>query len=74
MPLPQAYILVYGHQFPRSFSLKPLGQSKPIYVEPPWEWGKQIHEYIHVNGPGDVTKMATKSIYGKIFKIFLLKN
>ena len=29
LPLPRSYIHVYDHHFQRSFSLKPLGQSKP---------------------------------------------
>ena len=32
LPLPRGYIDVYDHHFQRSFSLKPLGQSKPNFM------------------------------------------
>ena len=44
-------------------SLKPLGQSKPNYAEPPWEGGTKVY----INGPGHMTKMAAMLIYGMKF-------
>ena len=41
------------------------GHMTKFYVEPPWEWGTKV--YIHVNGLGHITKMATMPIYGKNF-------
>ena len=32
-----------------------------LYVEPPWEGGTKFC----INGPGHITKMAAKPIYGK---------
>ena len=32
-----------------------------FYVEPSWEGGTKVY----INGPGDMTKMATMPIYGK---------
>ena len=32
-----------------------------FYVEPPWEGGTKVY----INGPGHMTKMAAKPIYGK---------
>ena len=32
-----------------------------FYVEPPWEGGSKVY----INGPGHMTKMAAKPIYGK---------
>ena len=32
-----------------------------FYVEPPWEEGTKVH----INGPGHMTKMTAKPIYGK---------
>ena len=32
-----------------------------FYVEPPWEGGTKVY----INGPGHMTKMAARPIYGK---------
>ena len=32
-----------------------------LYVEPPWEGGTKVY----INGPGHMTKMAARPIYGK---------
>ena len=32
-----------------------------FYVEPPWEGGMKVY----INGPGHMTKMAARPIYGK---------
>ena len=32
-----------------------------LYVEPPWEGGTKVY----INGPGHMTKMAGRPIYGK---------
>ena len=47
--------------FQRSSSPKPLGQSKPNFIEAPWEGGAKVY----INGPGHMTKMAVTPIYGK---------
>ena len=47
-----------------SSPLKPLGQSKPNFIEPPWEGGTKVC----INGPGHTTKMAAMPIYGKNLK------
>ena len=47
-----------------SSSLKPLGQSKPNFVEPPWEGGTKVY----IDGPGHMTKVAAMPIYGKNLK------
>ena len=36
-----------------------------FHVEPPWEGGGKVYIY----GPGQITKMATMPIYGKILQI-----
>ena len=41
-----------------------------FYVEPPWEGGMKVS----INGPGHMTKMAARPIYGKNLKILLLQN
>ena len=41
-----------------------------FYVEPPWEGVTKIY----INGPGHMTKMAARPIYGKTLKNLLLKN
>ena len=35
-----------------------------FHVEPPWDWGTKVCS----NGPGRMTKMVTKSMYGKNLK------
>ena len=35
-----------------------------FYVEPPWEGGIKVY----INGPGNMTKMATRPVYGKNLK------
>ena len=42
LPLPRGYIHVYEHHFQTSSPLKPLGQSKPNFMEPPWEGGTKV--------------------------------
>ena len=63
LPLPQGYIHVYGnhYHFQISFSLKPLGQSKPNFM---WSllWKG---EKVYIKGPGHMTKMAATPIYDK---------
>ena len=47
LPLPKGYIHVYDHYFQTSFSLKPLGQSKPNLM-----WGllgKWEHKFRKTN-------------------------
>ena len=57
-------------QFQTSSPLKPLGQSKPNFM---WSLpGKGAKFYI--NGPGHITKMAARPIYGKNLKNILLQN
>ena len=60
-PASGLYIHVYDHNFQTSSLLKPLGQSKPFFVEPPWEGGTKFY----INGPGHMTKMAATPISGK---------
>ena len=41
-----------------------------LYVEPPWEGGTKVY----INGPGLMTKMTARPIYGKNLKNLLLQN
>ena len=41
-----------------------------FYVEPPWEGRTKVY----INGPGHMTKMAARPIYGKNLKNLLLQN
>ena len=56
-------VVVRPH-FQTSSPLKPLGQSKPNFIFPPWEGGTKVY----INGPGHMTKMAAMPIYGKNLK------
>ena len=67
MPPPRGNIHVYYHNIQTSSPLKPLGQSKPNFME------GVINVYI--NNPGHMTKMAAMPIYGKNpSKIFFSRN
>ena len=41
-----------------------------FYVESPWEGGTKLY----INGPGHMTKMAARPIYGKLLKNLLFQN
>ena len=58
--LPRVYIHVYDHNIQTSSSLKPLDQSKPIFM-----WSIVRGMKVNTNGSGNVTKMATIAINSK---------
>ena len=47
-----------------------LANRSLILSKSPWEGGKKVY----IKGPGDMTKMAATSIYGKTFKKLLQQN
>ena len=49
---------------------KPLGQSKPNFIDCFIGKGKQKY----INGPGHMAKMTVTTIYSKTFLNFLLQN
>ena len=60
LPLPRGHICVYDHNVQTS-PLKPLGQSKPNYVEHREEGAMKVC----INGHGHMTKMAAMAINSK---------
>ena len=52
------------HNFKHLLLRNHLAKKKKNSVEPPWEGGKKVY----INGPGHMTKMAAKPIYGKNIK------
>ncbi|MEW8548546.1 MAG: hypothetical protein AB2693_34020 [Candidatus Thiodiazotropha sp.] len=56
LPLPWGYMRVYFHNI--QTSLKPLGQSKPNFIE-------SLYRKEYINNPGHMTKMAIMPIYCK---------
>ena len=49
--------------FSNIFPLKPLGQSKPNFM-----WSLLVGTNVYIYGPGHITLMAARPIYGKNFK------
>ena len=59
-----------SQKFHTSFSLKPLGKSKPTCMCSLLGKGEQVY----INDPGHLNKMAAEPISGKIFKSLLFQN
>ena len=57
MRLPRGYIHLYDHRFQTTA----LPINAKFHVEPHWEEGRKVY----INGPSNMTKMATMPIYGK---------
>ena len=64
LSLPRGYIHAYDNYFQKSFTLKPLGQSKPNFMC--CLLGKREPKFCN-NGLGHMTKLAAMPIYGNIF-------
>ena len=62
LSLPRGYIHVYDNYFQKSFSLKPLGQSRPNFM---WSLLGKRDPKVCKNGLGHMTKLAAMPIYGK---------
>ena len=68
LPLPRGYIHAYDHNIQTSSSQKPLSQSKPNFM---WSIVRKGGMKVNINGPGQVTKMATMAINSKnLYKSF----
>ena len=61
-PPPRGNIHVYFHNIQTSSPLKPLGQSKPNFMQSIYRMGETN---VYINNLGHMTKMAAMPIYGK---------
>ena len=72
LPLPRGYIHVYsiGPLFSNIFSETAWPIKAKFHVESHWEGETKVY----INGPGHMTMMAARPIYGKTFKIFFSRT